>query len=230
MKKGRKLILCLLAGLVMCQSVPVQAAGKTEILLKAKQDDKNEKQLEVSCYISEGEGITNGKLRVFYNEDQVKLVSCEKGEVLQDGMCEINDCLSGNKQEGELVAAFASAQALNKNGNLLEMKFELKDGLDDSDEIEFQVRPEKLSGDNGNLSAEEARFIFVLGKAGEQTSENKKDDNDNSKNPLSNSKNAGKVKTGDDTEIAKYLTLGGGTLLVLLVCAKSVAKKDKTNH
>ena len=114
MKKGKKLILGLVSALLLCQSVPVMAAEKAEIVLKAKQDSNNEKQLEVNCYLNKGEGITNGKLRIYYDKEQVKLVSSKDGEVLGEGLCEINDCLSGNKPEGELVAAFASSQDLKK--------------------------------------------------------------------------------------------------------------------
>lgn len=74
MKVGRKLMVCLLTAFVMCQTVYAQTAAQAEISLKAKQDDKNEKQLEVNCYM-EGKEITNGKLRIFYDKDQVKLVS-----------------------------------------------------------------------------------------------------------------------------------------------------------
>lgn len=236
MRKGKKLILGLVSALLLCQSVPVMAAGKAEISLKAKQDSKNEKQLEVNCYLNKAEGITNGKLRIFYDKDQVKLVSSESGESLGEGLCEINDCLTGNKPEGELVAAFASSKEVKEKSNLLEMKFELKDGVEKDDEIKFSVKPEKLSGDSGNVSAEEAELTFVVGKSGEQTSEgtgssNDKDDDkdkdDNKTSSTGSSKNTGKVKTGDETDIIKYVLIGGGTLLVIGVCAATARKKKK---
>lgn len=136
------------------------------------------------------------------------------------------------------MAAFASSSDLEESGNLLKMKFELKDGVEKDAEIEFKVKPEKLSGDSKEVSAEEASLIFVVGKSGEQIGQTPQDNEQNNgkddgssnsnKNPSSSGgKKTGKVKTGDDTEIIGYVALGGGALLALCVCAGALAKTGK---
>lgn len=108
----------LMALLMMLQTVPASAAGKEAVILKGKQE--GEEKIQLQCYTEMGKEITNGKLRLLYDEEKVKLVSSAEGDALEGGMCEINDCLTGNKKEGELVAAFASSGTLKEKGNYKE--------------------------------------------------------------------------------------------------------------
>lgn len=249
MKKGKKIILGLLGAFLVGRTVSVMAAESPELSLKA-QHDSSETKIEVHCYMENGKNVTNGKVRIYYDAEKVKLSSDQAGEVLSVGLCEINDCLTGNKPEGELVAAFASAQNVKEEGNLLDMTFEILSGVEKDTEIKFQVKPEKISGDNGDLSVEAAELTFVVGKNGEQVSNaagsennggeqdntDKKEDNDKkgssttdekSSSSSGTKKSTGKIKTGDDTEIMIYCIIGGGTLLVILLCVAVMIRKKR---
>lgn len=229
----------LMALLMMLQAVPAAASGKDAVILKGKQ--AGEEKIQVQCYTEMGKEITNGKLRLLYDEKKVKLVSSTEGDALEGGMCEINDCLTGNKKEGELVAAFASSENLKEKGNLLCVEFELQEGVEKNEEIAFQLKPEKLSGNNGEIQADNVKLDFIVGKTEEQISnkaeeekkeeEKKEDDKKNNTSDKdkssSGSKKSGKVKTGDETEVLKYALLGGGTLVVILGCAVTSKKKKK---
>lgn len=229
----------LMALLMMLQAVPAAASGKDAVILKGKQ--AGEEKIQVQCYTEMGKEITNGKLRLLYDEKKVKLVSSTEGDALEGSMCEINDCLTGNKKEGELVAAFASSENLKEKGNLLCVEFELQEGVEKNEEIAFQLKPEKLSGNNGEIQADNVKLDFIVGKTEEQISnkaeeekkeeEKKEDDKKNNTSDKdkssSGSKKSGKVKTGDETEVLKYALLGGGTLVVILGCAMTSKKKKK---
>lgn len=233
----------LMALLMMLQTVPASAAGKEAVILKGKQE--GEEKIQLQCYTEMGKEITNGKLRLLYDEEKVKLVSSAEGDALEGGMCEINDCLTGNKKEGELVAAFASSGTLKEKGNILSMEFELQEGVEKDDKIDFQLKTEKLSGNNGEIEAANVKLDFVVGNTEEQVSskaedddkddkkeEDKKEESNKDKTPSkenssSGNKKPGKVKTGDETEVLKYALLGGGTLVVILGCAVTSKKKKK---
>lgn len=233
----------LMALLMMLQTVPASAAGKEAVILKGKQE--GEEKIQLQCYTEMGNEITNGKLRLLYDEEKVKLVSSAEGDALEGGMCEINDCLTGNKKEGELVAAFASSGTLKEKGNILSMEFELQEGVEKDDKIDFQLKTEKLSGNNGDIEAANVKLDFVVGNTEEQVSskaedddkddkkeEDKKDESSKDKTPSkenssSGNKKSGIVKTGDETEILKYALLGGGTLVVILGCAVTLKKKKR---
>lgn len=232
MKKGIKTILCLIAAFVMCQAVPVLAAENANISLKAEKDSQKDGQLTVSCLVDQGDQITNGKLRIYYDAEKVSLLSSSASEVLSDALCEINDCISGNKPEGELVAAFAASKNLPSGGKMLELKFQLNDGVSEGDEIRFEVRVEKLAGDGGDVQAEDSELIYKAGGGDSQDSgdDGKTDDKtDDKKDPdkSGGKKNPDKVKTGDDTPILVYALLGGAALLVIIICIILVIRKRR---
>lgn len=226
MRKGKKRMITMLTSLLLlAQTMPVMAAEKQAVILKAKQNS-NEKQIEVICGTEQGNEITNGKLRIFYDEDKVELISSEVGDALDGGMCEINDCLTGNKPEGELVAAFASSTNLKEEGSLLNLKFQLKSGVEKDSEVLFQVKPEKLAGEGGDVSVKEVKLNYVVGKTGEQSGS----DNGNSNSQVDTGKKGDSIKTGDKAGIFKYAALGGGTFLVILGCAAISIAKKRTEH
>ncbi len=102
--------------LMVLQTITAFAAGNTNtISLNLAEYEKDSRCAKVHCKMQVKDEVTNGKLRnLHYHEKQIKLVSSKKGEGIGNGMCEINDCLTGNKEEGEIVAAFASADSLPK--------------------------------------------------------------------------------------------------------------------
>lgn len=246
MRKRMKAALGLLAAVLFTGAVPVSAAETPELYMQAEYVKESDKEIQADCMVKNGDSVTNGKVRIFYDAEKVKLVSSEAGKGLGDAMCEINDCLEGNKKEGELVAAFASSGSIEKEGAVLTMKFQLDDSVKDGDKITFTVKPEKMAGESGDFDLKEAVLEFEAGKEGPQTSvpgESDKDedkdedkdkdkdkDKDTDKDKGGSSKKPNKVKTGDETEVGTYVALGAGTGLIILICAATAVKKRKKNQ
>lgn len=238
MRKRMKAALGLLAAVLFTGAVPVSAAETPELYMQAEYVKESDKEIQADCMVKNGDSVTNGKVRIFYDAEKVKLVSSEAGKGLGDAMCEINDCLEGNKKEGELVAAFASSGSIEKEGAVLTMKFQLDDSVKDGDKITFTVKPEKLAGESGDFDLKEAVLEFEAGKEGTQTSvpgesdkdEDKDEDKDKDKDKGGSSKKPNKVKTGDETKVGTYVALGAGTGLIILICAAIAVKKRKKNQ
>lgn len=175
MKKRMMAAAGLLALMLIPCPVSVNAAENPKIFMKVQDYKKEDKTLQVNCMMENGEDVTNGKLRVYYEAEKITLVSDETGEALSEGMLEVNDCLTGNKEEGEMVLAFASAQAVAADGSLLDMEFELKEGVKEGDKITFEVKAEKLAGDQGDHETSTPKIIYTVG--GEQAEEGQDKDN-----------------------------------------------------
>lgn len=223
MKKGIKAVLCLLISFVVFRAAPVLAAGGGEISMKAEKDSHNDRQLVVSCRLEEGDQITNGKLRIYYDKDKVSLLSSSTADALSDALCEINDCITGNKPEGEVVAAFAASKSIPSGRKMLEFKFRLNDEVSAGDKIHFEVQVEKLAGDNKEVQAENSELTYTAGGGDSQNSSGSGDDGKtggkkDDKKDSGDTKDSGKVNTGDDTPILVYVFLGGAALLVILIC------------
>lgn len=239
MRKNIRTVLGLLTAVLFAGAVSVKAAENPEIYLQSAYVKDSEKEIQTDCMVKNGDEITNGKLRIFYDADKVKLLSAESGQGLGDAMCEINDCLKGNKKEGELVTAFASSGSIEKEGVILSMKFQIKEGVEKGDKITFTLKPEKIAGESGDFEAKESKLEFEVGKKDVQTSGSQdntdKDNTDKDNTDKDNNNNTGKdstrktdkVKTGDDMEVGKYAVLGVGAGLVILGCAIMTAKKKK---
>ena len=108
--------------------MPVWAAGETEIALNPGKAQEGG-QVQVACEITDGREVTNGKIRIHYDASKLTLTADSAGGARVRGLCEVNDCLTGNKEEGEIVAAFASSSPLTEDGSLLDMTFQLADGV-----------------------------------------------------------------------------------------------------
>src|SRR5699024_11567126 len=61
------------------------------------------------CSSDLGEQLTNGKFRITYNPDQLKLAGHKDGNLGEKAMFVRNDCLEGNKKEGEIVVKIGRA-------------------------------------------------------------------------------------------------------------------------
>lgn len=229
MKGKMKATLGLLSAMFILGSVPVMASEKPELYLQAEYIKDSDKAIQVECKIKNGDSVNNGKIRVLYDADKAELQSSGRGDGLGNGMCEINDCLKGNKEEGELVAAFASSENIKKEGSILSMKFQIKDSVKKGDKISFTLKPEKLAGESGDFEGKEVTMEFETGKEEVQTSklESTTSDKDDNKDKSASDKKTGNVKTGDEAAAGKYMALGIGAGIIALVGIASATKKKR---
>lgn len=240
MKKNLKMTVVLLFMMLLSQSTFVVAAEKAKVFMDVQEYKESDRTLKAVCKMEKGNGVTNGKLRIYYDAEKVEIMPSEAGDVLSEGMHEINDCLTGNKSEGEVVLVFAAAQELPADGSLLNMGFKLKDGVKEGDKLTFNIKVEKLSGDNGSLETETPEIVYTVGKGQEENpgvqDQDNKDENDGKNNGKNESndggKNSGKrnsVKTGDETSVVLYLLLAGGAA-VLGIGGVVLSRRNKRNN
>lgn len=240
MKKNLKMTVILLFMMLLSQSIFAAAAEKAKVFMDVQEYKESDRTLKAACKIENGNGVTNGKLRIYYDAEKVALMPSEAGDVLSEGMHEINDCLTGNKSEGELVLVFAAAQELPAEGSLLNMGFKLKDGVKEGDKLTFNIKAEKLSGDNGSLETETPEIVYTVGKGQEETpgvqDPDNKDENDGKTDGKNDSQDGGKnsgkrnsVKTGDETSVIVYLVLAGGSV-ALGVGGVVLSRRNKRNN
>ncbi len=224
-----------------CLSGQVVWADGTQNTIISIQKAQSQNDIGCICKLENGSAITSGKLRITYDAKQLKLVKTEAGEALSGALCEINDCLTGNKTEGEIVVAFASSETIS-DGNLIKLSFKKQEGVAETDKITIDVKAENAAGDNGEVDVTTKNLIFTLdGKtqtSEEQTSNNQNSNKQNSKeNSSSTSKKntnktstntstkngsttkTGNAKTGDDTNIIPFILSGvvAGIVIILLV-------------
>lgn len=133
------------AALVVMQALPVFAAEQSKVTLKSEKWENN--VLKVSCMIEGDDTITNGKLRIKYNPQELALQKTEAGEIVSGTLVQINDCLVGNKEPGEIVFVFANAEPLEADGSLVDMTFQAGESFDEKNGSEIQVSVEELSSD-----------------------------------------------------------------------------------
>lgn len=172
MKKWIKSVMGLFMVLMIYQSMTVMASEGTKVSMDVREYSESDKTLAVSCMIKGGENVTNGKIRIFYDPEKAVLQSSEAGDALSGALLEINDCLTGNKPEGEMIAVFASSQDISADGSLVDLKFKLQDGVKKGDEILFWTEVDKMSGDDGDIEAEALELAYIVG-------DNEKPDDDN---------------------------------------------------
>lgn len=127
-KLRNKMMLFILCITVLFPGLKVSAQETTAITLKL--ESQTDKKVNISCNMLSGDAVTSGKIRVKYDGSKLKLNESRKGSLLESGSAEINDPVSGNKSEGEVVMAFASANGLAADGTLLYMNFTLGEQSD----------------------------------------------------------------------------------------------------
>lgn len=221
---GYLMSLFLAGAVILKPTAVIQAAEPAELYIQAQNYDEKENTQKLSCMIRNGENITNGKLRIYYDEEKAQLTEAKAGDALKDAMTEINDCLTGNKEPGELVEVFASAENILSQGSLLDLEIQLKDGVKKGDEIVFEIQSEKLAGDRGDVEAIVTESVYVVGE-GVKEEENSQKGPGSNKNPdgslgnknsdfskKSSSKTAKDVKTADETRTGLYGLAGMGAL------------------
>ena len=161
-RKKLKLAVGLLMAVLTVQIMPVQAAETATVQMNVDAYSSADRTLDVSCVLENGENVTNGKLRIKYDPNQLTLTETGAGDVMANALTEINDCLTGNKAEGEIVGVFASANNITPDGSMFKMKFQLKDEVKEGDQIKFDVSVEKLAGDAGDVAVSVTEYTYTV--------------------------------------------------------------------
>lgn len=161
-RKKLKLAVGLLMAVLTVQIMPVQAAETATVQMNVESYSSADRTLDVSCMLENGENVTNGKLRFKYDPNQLTLTETGAGDVMANALTEINDCLTGNKAEGEIVGVFASANNITPDGSMFKMKFQLKDEVKEGDQIKFDVSVEKLAGDAGDVAVSVTEYTYTV--------------------------------------------------------------------
>ena len=151
-----------LTAALMIQAMPVLAAEPAGVRMQADSYSSADRTLAVSCMLENGENVTNGKLRFHYDPAQLTLTETGAGDVMENAMTVINDCLTGNREEGEVIGVFASADNIKPDGSMFTMKFSVNEGVKAGVQIPFEVSVEKLAGDNGDVEVQVTEFVFTV--------------------------------------------------------------------
>lgn len=197
-RKKLKLAVGLLMAVLTVQIMPVQAAETATVQMNVESYSSADRTLDVSCMLENGENVTNGKLRFKYDPNQLTLTETGAGDVMANVLTEINDCLTGNKAEGEIVGVFASANNITPDGSMFKMKFQLKDEVKEGDQIKFDVSVEKLAGDAGDVAVSVTEYTYTVeGGSGNTGGGDNTGDGDNTGGDNTGDNNGG--STGDNT-------------------------------
>ena len=140
MKKHLSAILALVLVLSMNWCM-VQAETPAKISLTAQSEENG--VLHVLCQAQSVSETTNGKIRILYDADVLKLENAAVGDAMQGFVCQINDSVQGTKEEGELVFVFASGTEQKLEGDLINLTFSAKNG-DMPKSAEFSLKVEEL--------------------------------------------------------------------------------------
>ena len=151
-----------LVAALMIQAMPVLAAETATVQMQADSYSSADRTLAVSCMLENGENVTNGKLRFHYDPEQLTLTETGNGTVMDGAMTVINDCLTGNREEGEIIVAFASANNISPDGSMVTMKFSVNESVQAGDQIPFEVSVEKLAGNNGDVNVQVTEFVYTV--------------------------------------------------------------------
>lgn len=161
--RKRAALFLLAIGLAAMQAEPVLAQEDTTVRVDAVNTGS---KITASC-VMEGSGtVTNGKIRLKYDPDELVLQSTAAGDVLSDVLVQVNDSLTGNKEPGEIVFVFASAEPIKGNGNILDMEFKPGEKFQPETGAEIQVAVEEFASD-GVVGVVTAENGTVPGKAQE---------------------------------------------------------------
>lgn len=210
-RKRLKLAVGLLMAVLTVQIMPVQAAETATVQMNVESYSSADRTLDVSCMLENGENVTNGKLRFKYDPNQLTLTETGAGDVMANALTEINDCLTGNKAEGEIVGVFASANNITPDGSMFKMKFQLKDEVKEGDQIKFDVSVEKLAGDAGDVAVSVTEYTYTVegGSGNTGGGDNTGDTTGDGDNTGSGTENPG-TDAGDDGSAADGDTNNGG--------------------
>lgn len=164
--KGAAAALAMIGCMIMIQALPVYADGNPSVVLNNAGLDMKKRTLQVDCNMAGMDKVTNGKLRVTYDGSKLRLLENQTGSIVSgsDALCEMNDCLTGNKKEGEIVFAFASAGELPSEGCLASMKFSIADEVAVREKVKVSVSVENMAGNEGNVNAGSKNLTVTIRK------------------------------------------------------------------
>lgn len=162
MKKLTCAIMMFLLG-ILCLGGAAMAAGQAEVAIKGEAFSEGTDTWDVTCEIDGDTAITNGKFRITYDSTKLKLESAEAGALLDGLFAQINDPISGNKEEGEVVLVFADANGLDAKGVLLNLKFHVEAGVKNGDEVTVSVSTEELVGGGSAVTVNDSALKVSVG-------------------------------------------------------------------
>ena len=192
MKKLLCAVLVMAAGLFGMRNEAL-AAGNAEVAVKGTAFEAGTASWQVTCEINSDTKITNGKIRITYDSSQLKLTASGAGAVLNGALTNINDPVSGNKAEGELVLAFASSSELEGKGTLLELNFQVLGQVKAGDLVAVNVRTEELMDNSAAVSVTDVPLQITAGGTVQDPGTN---DSGSGENP----DDSGSGTEGQDTE------------------------------
>lgn len=137
-KMNKRVTFSVLAALLFMFCVnfrTVSAADSTVIYLQAETlEAPRNVEVKTTCEMKNPTMLTNGKLRILWDKDKLKITSSEVGKGLNGFHAVLNDILHPNadgkpvKGEGELVLAFATVEPTEVSGSMLDLSFIMKEG------------------------------------------------------------------------------------------------------
>ena len=164
--KVKKIMLMISAVMiVVMQSLSALAASDITVSLNAEKITSSSKTVTVTCDMAGQGSVTNGKLRIKYDPKALVLEKSSAGNGLSGAMTQINDPITGNKAEGEIVVAFASAQALKTEGTMIELQFKIADGFPKDSGSEVTVAVEEFGLDGKTVEANAKNCIVTMNDA-----------------------------------------------------------------
>lgn len=178
MKKYVKFSVMFSMLLMLCLNFrTVSAADSTVIYLQTKMpEEQGDVVVQATCEAQNAGKLTNGKIRIKYDADKLKLERSEVGKALEGFMCQINDCIQGTKEEGEVVLAFASSEEREVNGSMIQFTFSMKkDTVLDSTALTVTVEELKRGTETVDSQVLETKI---------QQGTNKPDDKEDPKPPV----------------------------------------------
>lgn len=227
MRKNRKNYLFMLfIGILLLFSGETAKAAESQQAVVSIQKEESQDGIRCTAKLEDGQDITSGKIRITYNDKQLKLKKSEAGEGLQQTLSEINDCVDGNKPEGEIVLAFAASDAIPAAKNLLNMEFEAQEDVKESDKITINLQVVNLDGDQGTVDAMTKNLTFSLdGKTEESKTEQTTTVTGTGTGKSGNASRTGSVKTGDLTNIIPlFISAGLAAVIIVLLILNGIKK------
>lgn len=226
MKKFLNWMMCLLLGLALLPTA-VLAADTDEISVEASAPSANESGWSVVLKLSGSESVSNGKIRISYDASQLSLKTDEAGDLLKDSAVVINDCLEGNKDEGEIVLVFASSGTIDASGTLLTMTFDVK--AEDGSTIQITPEIEEFKNGDDDVSCTAKALGVVVGS----TSVDEKESTNSAAKAAEASASSKKTSSTDTSVQTSFgwlialFIIAAAVLIVLAVAGKGRKKSDK---
>ncbi len=173
--------------IIVMQSLSALAASDITVSLNAEKITSSSKTVTVTCDMAGQGSVTNGKLRIKYDPKALVLEKSSAGNGLSGAMTQINDPITGNKAEGEIVVAFASAQALKTEGTMIELQFKIADGFPKESGSEVTVAVEEFGLDGKTVEANAKNCIVTMNDAVDPSSSSDSSSSDGSSSDGSSS-------------------------------------------